>query len=241
VKKRKGMEQKLMAQYLQMRKDHGIDDYLKEHPQHARTFRQFRDRLHDYTQRLYDSYITHYVKKDAKSLKEYERELKTHMYKLHYDIYLATMKESGALVTRNTVIQYVNNLAVAQQLACLNGASSAAVVESADKPRTFPSSRHGTGTGTGTGTGSGSGSGRVITRSGTGSISQSGFRSTKPSRGGRMVPSLSVQIPESSSSSSSSSSVTGNTDMFASQVKGAKTSGSVKVQNQFAGLENDES
>jgi len=223
VKKRKGMEQKLMTQYLQMRKDSGIDEYLKQHPQYARVFRQFRDRLHEYTQRLYDGYISHYVKKDAKPLKEYDRELKTHMYKLHYDVYLATLKEAGVFITKNSVIQYVNNLAVAQQLACLN-ASACVNTEHSDRHRSFPSSKNDVGIG------------KTITRAGVGSVSNTGFRSTKPSRGGRMVPSLSVQIPESSSSSSSTLSG-GNSDMFSGQVKGAKTSGSVKVQNQFAGLE----
>lgn len=223
VKKRKGMEQKLMAQYFQMRKDHGVDVYLKDHPQHARVFRQFRDRLHDYTQRLYESYIAHYVNKDAKPLKEYDRELKTHMYKLHYDIYLATMKEKGVFVTKHTVINYVNNLAVAQQLACLNASVSAGVpegdtTESLQRQRSFPSRQ-----------------GRPIVRSQGVSVNENvtGFRSARPARGGRMVPSLTVQIP------SSTASVGG--DVFASQqVKGAKTTGSVKVHNQFAGLDVDE-
>ena len=226
VKKRKGIEQKLMAQYLQLRKDHGIDEYLKYHPQHSRAFRQFRDRLHEYTQRLYDAYIAHYVKKEAKPLKEYDRELKTHMYKLHYDVYLATMKETGAFVTKHTVINYVNQLAAAQQLACLNatavGAGGAAgddITESLQRQRSFPLRQ-----------------GRPIERSGN-PDSRSGFHSARPARGGRMIPSLSVQIPSSSSTASAAGA---EGDIFASrhqQVKGAKTSGSVKVHNQFAGLD----
>ena len=223
VKKRKGMEQKLMAQYLQMRKDHGIDEYLKYHPQHSRAFRQFRDRLHDYTQRLYDAYIAHYIKKDAKPLKEYDRELKTHMYKLHYDVYLATMKESGAFVTKHTVINYVNQLAAAQQLACLNlgvgawaGAGAGAGAEMGEvgatndtpqKRKPFqrkPIERSKPWMAT-------SGSGDAETKS--------GFRSAKPSRGGRMIPSLTIQIPKPD------------------ELKGVKTTGSVKVHNQFAGLD----
>ena len=237
VKKRKGVEQKLMAQYLQLRKDRGIDEYLKYHPQHSRAFRQFRDRLHDYTQRLYDAYIAHYVKKEVKPLKEYDRELKTHMYKLHYDIYLATMKEAGVFVTKHTVINYVNQLAAAQQLACLNVTPAAGVpagvpvdapvddtTESLQRQRSFPSRQ-----------------GRPIMRSQGVSVNENvtGFRSARPARGGRMVPSLTVQIP----SSSASDGVVGGVgvgvggDVFAShQVKGAKTSGSVKVHNQFAGL-----
>ena len=219
VKKRKGMEQKLTAQYLQLRKDHGIDEYLKYHPQHSRAFRQFRDRLHDYTQRLYDAYIAHYVKKDAKPLKEYDRELKTHMYKLHYDIYLATMKEAGSFVTKHTVINYVNQLVAAQQLACLNTAVGAAGDDTTgslqQRPRSFPSRQ-----------------GKSIERSGN-ADSRTGFRSARPARGGRMVPSLTVQIPSSSTESADAGG-----GLFASQqVKGAKTTGSVKVQNQFAGLD----
>lgn len=217
VKKRKGMEQKLMAQYLQLRKDHGIDEYLKYHPQHSRAFRQFRDRLHDYTQRLYDAYIEHYVKKDAKPLKEYDRELKTHMYKLHYDVYLATMKESGTFVTKHAVINYVNQLAAAQQLACLNAGNLSSAVTAA------------TTTGTGTGTEAPRKpfhmrhKDKPTTDDRTG-----GFRSTKPSRGGRMVPTLSVQIPSMDASSDEQV-----------KVKGAKLTGTVKVQNQFAGLDVD--
>lgn len=221
VKKRKGMEQKLMAQYLQLRKDHGIDEYLKYHPQHSRAFRQFRDRLHDYTQRLYDAYIEHYVKKDAKPLKDYDRELKTHMYKLHYDIYLATMKEAGAFVTKHTVINYVNQLAAAQQLACLNATHAAGAgddnTESLQRHRSFPSRQ-----------------GRPIERSAIKENveSRTGFHSARPARGGRMVPSLTVEIPSTSSDGGAGG------DVFASrQVKGAKTSGNVKVHNQFAGLD----
>jgi len=238
VKKRKGMEQKLMAQYLQMRKDHGIDEYLKYHPQHSRAFRQFRDRLHDYTQRLYDSYIAHYIKKDAKPLKEYDRELKTHMYKIHYDVYLATMKESGAFVTKHTVINYVNQLAAAQQLACLNlgggawaGAGAGAAVTTSASTDTYgadtpqkrkpfqrkPIERSKPGMATGGGGGGGD------------AETKSGFRSAKPSRGGRMVPSLTVQIPKSDDNHERGEG--------GSQLKGAKTTGSVKVHNQFAGLD----
>jgi hypothetical protein len=236
VKKRKGMEQKLMAQYLQLRKDHGIDEYLKYHPQHARAFRQFRDRLHDYTQRLYDAYIEHYVKKNAKPLKDYDRELKTHMYKLHYDVYLATMKESGAFVTKHTAINYVNQLAAAQQLACLNATATAGAGAGADAGGSnLSESSTSASTGdkrpfqrkpierskTGVWAGAGSGAGARDPES------RSGFRSAKPSRCGRMVPSLTVQIPNTDDIDAGSN----------GQLKGSKGTGVVKVQNRFSGLD----
>jgi hypothetical protein len=217
VKKRKGMEQKLMAQYLQLRKDHGIDEYLKYHPQHSRSFRQFRDRLHDYTQRLYDAYIEHYIKKDAKSLKEYDRELKTHMYKLHYDTYLATMKETGAFVTKHTVINYVNQLAAAQQLSCLNATPVSTTTMSIDRgDEGRPEYK------------------KQIVRAnprigggGNDPDAKLGFRSARASRGGRMNPSLTIPNPDDNHERGEGG----------SQLKGVKMTGSVKVHNQFAGLD----
>lgn len=237
VKKRKGMEQKLAAQYLQLRKDHGIDEYLKYNPHHSRTFHQFRERLHEYTQKLYDAYIEHYVKKDAKSLKEYDRELKIHMYKLHYEIYLAKMKESGVFVTKHTVIDYVNQLAPAQQLACVNATpapirEASSFIEGSNKSshekfgtrppykkqieRSKPQQDGGHG-------------GNAVEL-------KSGFRSNRPSRGGRrMVPSLSVQIPTTNDVASNEAQRPG-LGLGLGQVKGSKPTGIVKVQNQFAGL-----
>jgi hypothetical protein len=229
VKKRKGMEQKLMAQYLQLRKDRAIDEYLKYHPQHSRAFQQFRERLHEYTQRLYDAYIKHYVKKDAIPLKEYDRELKTHMYKLHYDVYLATMKETGTFVTKHTVINYVNQLAPAQQFACLSAVSASASASASethtthsttdvksDTRKSFHSKHKNQGQ-------------KQIERPkpSADTETKSGFRNTRPSRGGRTVPSLSIEVPNNDN-------VEDNI-----HVKGSKTSGSVKVQNRFAGLDVD--
>ncbi len=230
VKKRKGVEQNLMAQYLQLRKDRAIDEYLKYHPQHSRVFNTFRERLHEYTLRLYDAYIEHYVKKNAKPLKEYDRELKTHMYKLHYDVFLATMKEAGTFVTKHTVINYVNNLAAAQQLACLNGASAGVSLPTGDNGVAGAVAVEGSGTGTGERRRFLPSKGRHIERSSS-SDARSGFRIGRPTRG-RSMPTLTIQIPSSSDTGVDAGAGAGT-------VKGSKTSGSVKVHNQFAGLDVD--
>jgi hypothetical protein len=230
VKKRKGMEQKLAAQYLQLRKDRAIDEYLKYHPQHSRAFQQFRERFHEYTQNLYDAYIEHYVKKNAKPLKEYERELKIHMYKLHYDVYLAKMKEAGVFVTKHTVIDYVNQLAPAQQFACVIATplpvrDALGGGEAAARGHRSSSSFH-------------QNPKKPIERSQPKSDSvdvKNGFRNSRISRGGRMVPSLSIQAP---SSTTTDDTAAANGEV--AKVKGSKSTGCVKVQNQFAGLDVDE-
>ena len=229
VKKRKGMEQKLAAQYLQLRKDRAIDEYLKYHPQHSRAFQQFRERFHEYTQQLYDAYIEHYVKKNAKPLKEYERELKIHMYKLHYDVYLAKMKEAGVFVTKHTVIDYVNQLAPAQQFACviatplpvrdaLGGEAAARGHRSSSSFHQHPKKQIE----------------RAQPKSDTSDM-KGGFRNSRISRGGHMVPSLSINVPSSTRTDDNAAA-----NGAAARVKGSKSTGCVKVQNQFAGLDVDE-
>lgn len=217
VKKRKGMEQKLLSQFLYLRKDRNIDEYLKYHPQHNKVFNDFRERLHEYTLSLYSAYIDHYVKKDNKPLKDYPRELKTHMYKIHYDVFLATMKEAGAFVTKHTVINYVNNLAPAQQLACLNLIS----------------------------TGSSSSTGEHVTRFGNPSKSSRDYRSGRGSstlaeRGGfrtsrgNSSAQDAVVLTRTMSSSGSGSGLRGK------KYDGPST-GVVRVHNRFSGLTTDES
>jgi len=231
VKKRKGMEQKLLSQYLYLRKDRTIDEYLKYHPQHNRAFNEFREKLHDYTLRLYTSYIDHYVKKNSKPLKEYDRELRTHMYKLHYDVFLATMKETGAFVTKHTVINYVNNLAPAQQLACLNlsglsgGAGpSGASGASEHQPENKGSGRFDRGA-------------PGHSRGGSTLAARGGFRT--PRGGGALGAGARLPtIVRTVESGGSGGVARGNY----SSVRGAKSAsaGVVKVQNRFSSLNSDE-
>jgi hypothetical protein len=155
-------------------------------------------------------------------LKEYDRELKIHMYKLHYDIYLAKMKEAGVFVTKHTVIEYVNQLAPAQQLACVIATplpvrDSVMVGSFQHQPRVKKQIM------------------RTQQTSENSADTKSGFRNSRLSRGGRTVPSLSIQIPNRDGNG-----VGANEHEEEQRVKGSKSSGCVKVQNQFAGLDVDE-
>ena len=156
-------------------------------------------------------------------MKEYDRELKTHMYKLHYDTYLATMKETGAFITKNTVINYVNQLAAVQQLSCLNATpvstTTTISIDRGDEGRLEYKKQIV----------------RANPRIGGGGNdpdSKLGFRSARASRGGRMNPSLSVYVPHTDTATATATATEERT-------KGAKTTGNVKVHNQFDGLNVD--
>ena len=170
------------------------------------------------------------MKKDNKPLKEYERELKTHMYKLHYDVFLATMKDAGSFITKHSVINYVNNLAPAQQLACLNlvtSVSSTPVSESTrrfDQPTEYTSGTLHTRGGRG---GRGGGFGRGGRGGGSTLAERGGFRTSR----GNSTPQSSLTQPEKTVSRQYSSSRGGKSSM----------SGVVKVQNQFSSLDSEQS
>jgi hypothetical protein len=146
------------------------------------------------------------------------------MYKLHYDFYLAKMKETGVFVTKHTVIDYVNQLAPAQQLACLNATPHVEGSQERSAPRHHNHKKQierAKPQQDGGNDGSGGGG--------------SGFRNTRQSsRGGgrRMTPSLSLQIPNADDTEVSN-------EERERRVKGTKSTGSIKVQNQFAGLDVD--
>jgi hypothetical protein len=125
IKKRKGHDVKLLSQYLHLRKTHSITPFLEKNPQFSKKFSEFREKLHAYTDELYNTYVKCYVKKEKK-LGEYPYEFRTNAYKLHHDIYLpskeasASSSSSPVFITKGTVISFVNDLHPSQQMVCLN-------------------------------------------------------------------------------------------------------------------------
>ena len=108
VKSLRGNQTKLQFQYLSLRSQGKVKDYLKYYPESKRDFSKFRDDVHTFTSTLYTNYRNCYVKKE-KPLKEYGNQFKTHMYHIHQQ-FLTNLKEENKYVDINVVIEYVNGL-----------------------------------------------------------------------------------------------------------------------------------
>lgn len=119
VKNLKGNQPKMQYQYLSLRKQGNVKDFLKYYPEMKKEFILYRDQVHKYTMMLYDNYKSCFVKK-LRPLNEFPKEYKTYMYKLHYEIYLPVLREKGDHITINKVIDFVNNLHPAQLMYVLN-------------------------------------------------------------------------------------------------------------------------
>ena len=116
----RGNQTKLLYHYLDLRKqgDGRVKQFILFYPEFSRHFDEYRERVHEYTQTLYENYCKCFIKKEQK-LNEYPPEYKVQMYKLHKH-YLETLKMLGQYVNKRVVIEYFNGLEPAQQMYLLN-------------------------------------------------------------------------------------------------------------------------
>ena len=118
VRSLRGNQPKLQYQYLSLRKDGKVSDFLKFYPENKKEFSAFRDQVHLFTSTLFANYIACYVKKE-KPLKEFSEQYRTHMFNIH-KIYMDDLREKKMFVTNTIVINYVNNLHPSLLMYCLN-------------------------------------------------------------------------------------------------------------------------
>ena len=118
VRHLKGNQSKLQYQYLHLRKEGKISEFLKFYPENKNDFYDCRNQVHMFTKMLHQNYLSCYVKKE-KPLGEYTPQFRTHMFKIH-EQYINDLKPQGLFVTNVVVINYVNNLAPALLMHSLN-------------------------------------------------------------------------------------------------------------------------
>lgn len=118
IKTLRGNQPKLLYQYISLRKLGRVGTYLKYFPEHSDEFNSMRERIHNFTTSLHNSYVACYVMKE-KPLKEYSAQFRTHMFKMHA-FYLEELRENKGKIDRAFVIQYVNALHPAQLMFSLN-------------------------------------------------------------------------------------------------------------------------
>jgi hypothetical protein len=114
----RGNQPKLQYQYLCLRKEGKVKDFLKFYPENRKDFSNFRDQLHLFTETLYSNYVSCYIKK-VKPLKEFSDQYRTHMFNIHKK-FIDELRENKLFVTNGIVIKYVNELHPSLLMYCLN-------------------------------------------------------------------------------------------------------------------------
>lgn len=118
VRNLRGNQPKLQYQYLCLRTEGRVKDYLKFYPEHKNKFSKFRDQLHLFTNTLFFNYIICYIKKE-RPLKEFSEQYRTHMFNIH-KIFMTELRENHKFVTNTVVQKYVNELHPSLLMYCLN-------------------------------------------------------------------------------------------------------------------------
>jgi hypothetical protein len=108
VRHLKGNHCKLQYQYLHLRSQGKLPEFLKYYPENKKDFSVCRDQVHMFTLTLHQNYLACYVRKE-RPLKEFGSQYRTHMFKIH-EQYINDLKSSNLFVTNTVVQKYVNNL-----------------------------------------------------------------------------------------------------------------------------------
>jgi hypothetical protein len=133
VRTLRGSESNAMERFLRLRSDNNVKKYLEHFRDESNELWGFEKLLRDRTLELYMAY-TDMNKLKTKTMKDLPYCLRPHVYALH-GIYLNNLPKDGTRVPKEqvkpilkeTVIQYVNDLSLEDQLKLLEGDRVAAV------------------------------------------------------------------------------------------------------------------
>ena len=125
VRKLRGNHPKLQYNYLCLKNENKIGEFLLYYPEHTVLFRKFKLLLYNYTNELFMNYISCFIRKEQK-LKNYKFQFKTHMYKLH-EKYKTDLKPNKKIIDKKFVIDYINELHPAQQMFVINYENNATI------------------------------------------------------------------------------------------------------------------
>jgi len=118
VRNLRGNQSKLQYQYLSLRKEGKVRNYLQFYPENKKEFSAFRDQVHLFTNTLFSNYVSCYIKKQ-KPLREFSDQYKTHMFNIHQK-FMNELREKNLFVTNTVVQKYVNELQPSLLMYCLN-------------------------------------------------------------------------------------------------------------------------
>ena len=118
VRQLRGNQPKSQFQYLSLRNQGRVSEFLKYYPEYASEFDAYRTQVHTFTKNLHHNYIQCYVKK-MMPLGQFPREYRQHMYILHQK-YIKDLIPQGKYISYEFVVNYVNSMKPAHLMYAIN-------------------------------------------------------------------------------------------------------------------------
>ena len=108
VRHLKGNQTKLQYQYLSLRSEGKLPEFLKYYPENKKDFSECRDQVHMFTNTLHQNYLACYVRKEQ-HLGGFGQQYRTHMFNIHRK-FINELKPNNLFITNTVVQNYVNSL-----------------------------------------------------------------------------------------------------------------------------------
>ena len=108
VKELRGNQPKSQFQYLALRKNGRVHEFLQYYPEYSDEFSRYRNQVHKFTETLHNNYVKCYIKKE-KPLGQFPKQFRQHMYILHQS-YINNLKPISEVIDKKKVIEYINNM-----------------------------------------------------------------------------------------------------------------------------------
>lgn len=118
VHRLRGNQPKSQFQYLTLRKEGRVSEFLSFYPDFAQDFTTYRDQVHEFTSKLHSNYCECYIKHSV-PLSGFPKQFRVHMFNLSV-LYKTVLKQDNRFVNKLEVIQYVNSLAPEHLMYALN-------------------------------------------------------------------------------------------------------------------------
>ena len=119
IRELRGNQPKLEFHYLELRKNGRLPEFLQIYPEYSSKMYGYQQKIHSFTNQLYNKYISCYIKKEG-PLHQYPKEYRTHMFNIHRDVYISKLQPNKQSIQKHNVIQYVNDLPERLLMYCLN-------------------------------------------------------------------------------------------------------------------------
>jgi len=123
----RGSESNPLERFLRLRKNSQMKDYLSYFREESEAMWRYEENLRGITQLLYDAYVKVNKLKNS-TFKDYHVSLRPHIYALH-GMYLTTVGNGiPTPILKDTVVGYVNGLAIPDQMNLIRWSGHAAAV-----------------------------------------------------------------------------------------------------------------
>ena len=113
----RGNNPNLQYQYLCLKKSGKVKEFLSFFPKYDKLFYGFFNEYKNFLKNIHQSYHSFFIKKDGTVV---DKKYLYHIKKLHYDIYLPSLKENKKIINKEEVYNYFEKYDTIQQLYYLN-------------------------------------------------------------------------------------------------------------------------